>query len=167
MLLSSVTKLTPSQMEALSLSSMNRLRNGNFQSSDHSFFPWVPSGFVQLQTGAGTAMIGRVHARFTPGTDQRGRLSQRTRMLRPGALYVLRFAIRSIGAEPQSFVIQFGDRSIKIDGASLPCDYGQFTLAFRAHCRYHRIRFTVNGADPRSIVDLNTVSLCLSDVQTI
>lgn len=152
-------------MEALSLSSLNRIRNGNFRSSDHSFFPWIPSGFVELQTGTGTEMMGQRHARFTPGMNQRGSLSQKTRMLRPGALYVLRFAVRSIGAEPHSFVIRFGERSIKIEGTDLPCDYGQFTLAFRAHCRYHRIRFTVNGAAPETIVDLGTVSLCLSDIQ--
>ncbi|MBA4496080.1 hypothetical protein ACFO25_16530 [Paenactinomyces guangxiensis] len=159
MLLSSSLECAPSQLENLAKSTSNRIRNGLFEDSDISFFPWIPSGFVQLKAEGETAFVGSGHVRFTPGSGQIGRIWQRTRNLRLGKLYVLRFAIRSSGDAPRRLVLQFGCRTIVISGRDLPSDYNQFTFVFRARARHPRVRFTVFG-NTGSIVDLDAVSLC-------
>lgn len=155
----STLKLPSSHLEIITKSNLNRLRNSSFEDSVSSFFPWFPSGCVKLETEEKGAFLGKNHVVFSPGENQIGRISQRTRTLQVGRLYILNLAACSTATMPKEMIIQFGGRMVVVEGDLFSAEYHQYSFAFRARCRRPRLRITLLGSTEGTKVAIDSVTL--------
>ena len=155
--LQSILDISPPQIEHLTKSSSNRISNGHFDNNLFSFYPWIPSGVVKLELNTEGAFTGKNHVRFYPKEGETGKVSQRTRVLQVGDLYMLFFCARSVGA-PSPLYVEFGRRLILINKESLQLDYSVFTFLFRARSTFSYLHLHVKGKKD-VLIDVDTVSL--------
>lgn len=155
--LQSILNTSSAQLDNLSQSNVNRINNGHFENHSFSFYPWIPSGMVKLELNTGEALTGENSVRFTPGEGEMGKITQRTRLLQIGELYLLLFAARSIGTSGQLYV-EFGRRLGRVSSESLRSEYSYYTFLFRARSKFSYLHFFVKGAVD-VIIDIDTISL--------
>lgn len=153
-----IINTSPVMLDDLSQSNTNRINNGHFENHSFSFYPWIPSGVVKLELNTGEALTGKNNVRFTPAEGEIGKITQRTRQLQVGELYMLLFAARSIGASGQLYA-EFGRRLVRISQASLHQQkYSYYAFLFRARSKFSYLHFFVKGAVD-VIIDIDTISL--------
>lgn len=155
--LQSIFNTSSSQLESLSQSNLNRISNGGFENYTFSFYPWVPSGAVKLELNTGEALTGENSVRFIPKEGEKGKITQRTRLLQVGELYMLLFSSRSLGTAGH-LNIEFGKRLVRLSAESLQPEYSFYTCLFRARSQFSYLHFYVVGAE-NVVIDIDTVSL--------
>lgn len=153
----SMANISTQQLDNLSTNNLNRINNGNFESYLYSFYPWIPSGTVKLEPKTGEAFTGDNSVRFYPEKGEVGRITQRTRLLQVGELYMLLFAARSIGSTGHLYA-EFGKRLVRLSNESLRPEYSNYLFLFRARSKFSYLHFYVKGEE-ESIIDIDAISL--------
>lgn len=155
----SILDVSKSQLENLSKNNLNRIGNGNFENYGFSFYPWIPSGVVKLEPNTGEAFTGENSIRFYPKEGEIGKITQRTRLLQVGEVYVLLFAARSLGS-PSDLYVEFGRRLVRVSKESLGPQYSYYTFLFRSRSTFSYLHFFVKGKENENMmIDVDTVSL--------